>query len=160
MKIKTIVLLASLLIFLIIMSSGYGLWHRELIIEGSIEVVPDPKLIEDIQLSIRQKHEEINELREKQILMEDERLLKEQQPIEEEKIPDKEEIVIDNEDKIMDDHPVESNKSDENEKPEIKQEIVDHTDEEPNEDEEINEEPTIEDNRDEDDTDDLMDGYN
>lgn len=67
---KIIMVLSSLLLAMIIVSSGYGLWSKNLIIEGDIEVVPDPEVIAGLQSEISSKEAQISELVEQQRMLE------------------------------------------------------------------------------------------
>lgn len=84
MKKITIILLSTLSAF-IIMSSGYGLWKKGIIIKGKIDVVPDPNVIASLEASIEQKYREIDALLEEQRIQEELRLLEEQKILEEQK---------------------------------------------------------------------------
>lgn len=49
MKIKITVVLMSIFVALMLISSGYGVWNKSLKIEGNIRVVPEPKVLEEME---------------------------------------------------------------------------------------------------------------
>lgn len=86
---KTTIVLISILSAFIIMSSGYGLWQEELIIEGNIKVIPDPKVLEAMEseldeLILQEELRLAEELKvaEEQELLEVQKLLEEQRQLE------------------------------------------------------------------------------
>lgn len=50
---KTTVLFISITFAFIMMSAGYGKWQRELTIEGTIKVIPDPDLLEEMEVRLQ-----------------------------------------------------------------------------------------------------------
>lgn len=80
MKKKMVVIVISLLTALIIMSSGYGMWQKELTINGYITVKQDPEVIQQFQeLALQQeKLQEEQKLLEEQKIQEEIRIQEEQ----------------------------------------------------------------------------------
>lgn len=79
---KISVVLISVISAFVVMTSGYGIWRKELTIETNIEVKPDPEVIKRLELAIDEKLEE-QRILEEQRLLEEERLLEEQKLLEE-----------------------------------------------------------------------------
>lgn len=80
MRKKMVVIVISLLTALIIMSSGYGMWQKELTINGYITVKQDPEVIQQFQeLALQQeKLQEEQKLLEEQKIQEEIRIQEEQ----------------------------------------------------------------------------------
>ena len=86
MRKKLTILFISILSAYFIMSSGYGKWQKQLTIEGSIKVIPDPKVLEQMDLDLdalllAEEQRIAEELR----LTEEQRLLEIQKALEEQK---------------------------------------------------------------------------
>lgn len=90
---KINIILISLLFATFIISSGYGLWSQDLIIEGDITVVPDPKIIAGLEAEIEQKYQEIGLLIEEQKIQEELKLLAEQKKLEEQKLLEQQKLL-------------------------------------------------------------------
>lgn len=60
MRKRISIVLISVLSAFLIMTSGYGLWQKELIIEGNIKIIPDPRvkhqLLGDVLLTEQQSN--------------------------------------------------------------------------------------------------------
>ncbi len=77
---KIIIVSLGLLLAVIAISFGYGLWSKDVIIEGHIEVVPDPEVIANLESKIEDRYARIFELAEQQRIEEAlEQKLKEEQ---------------------------------------------------------------------------------
>lgn len=74
MRKKAIVIFISILSAFIIISSGYGKWHKQLFIEGNIDVIPNPNVIKGLELEMGKKQQELQDLYEEQQLLEEQEL--------------------------------------------------------------------------------------
>ena len=81
---KITVVLISIVFGSIIMDSGYGKWQEEFNIEGSIRIIPNPKMLEQMETTLEGlKSEEELRLVEEQQLLAMEKILEEQKELDE-----------------------------------------------------------------------------
>lgn len=83
MKIKIMIVLTSVFMAIALITSGYGKWSKDLKIEGNIKVVPDPNVIEAMELQLANLEQQLNEQINEQILLKESLIIDIEEPISE-----------------------------------------------------------------------------
>lgn len=83
MKIKIMIVLTSVFMAIALITNGYGKWSKDLKIEGNIKVVPDPNVIEAMELQLANLEQQLNEQINEQILLKESLIIDIEEPISE-----------------------------------------------------------------------------